>query len=315
MLESDVHLFDLRPVYRFQPIEPPVAQRGDPSVGDNPPYGASINYYLQTEGAAEVTITIVDDEGQTIRALDGSTERGINRVWWDLRYELTDEPRLRTSPLIAPWVELGPDGWRPIPGGAAGRTAIMAPPGNYAVTLSVDGEETSRNLLVIKDPHTVGTEEDIQAQTTLLLEVRDLINSVAGMINQSETIRSQIYALQDTLGDDDSAQSIVVAAGQLDQEIISVSENLYEMKSTGRGQDNTFREPAKLLTRLLGMVGNISSADFPPTTQLIEVHAEFENLTEGYLNQFNELIEEDLPAFNNLLEENNIPNTITVSDQ
>ena len=315
VLESDVHLFDLRPVYRFQPIEPPVAQRGDPSVGDNPPYGASINYYLQTEGAAEVTISIVDDEGQTIRALDGSTERGINRVWWDLRYELTDEPRLRTSPLIAPWVELGPDGWRPIPGGAAGRTAIMAPPGNYAVTLSVDGEETSRNLLVIKDPHTVGTEEDIQAQTTLLLEVRDLINSVAGMINQSETIRSQIYALQDTLGDDDSAQSIVVAAGQLDQEIISVSENLYEMKSTGRGQDNTFREPAKLLTRLLGMVGNISSADFPPTTQLIEVHEEFENLTEGYLNQFNELIEEDLPAFNNLLEENNIPNTITVSDQ
>ena len=314
VLESDVHLFDLRPAYRFQPIEPPVAQRGDPSVGDNPPYGASINYYLQAEGAAEVTIGIVDDEGQTIRILDGSADRGINRVWWDLRYNLTDEPRLRTSPLIAPWVELGPDGWRPIPGGAAGRTAIMAPPGNYTVTLSVDGEESSANLVVVKDPHTVGTEEDIQAQTALLLEVRDLINSVAGMINQSETIRSQIYALQDTLGDDDSAQSIVVAAGQLDQEIISVSENLYEMKSTGRGQDNTFREPAKLLTRLLGMVGNVSSADFPPTTQLYEVHEEFENLTEGYLNQFNELLEEDLPAFNNLLEESNIP-PISLSDQ
>ena len=72
ILDSDVHLFDLRSTYRFQPIEPPVAQRGDPSVGDNPPYGASINYYLGTEGASDVTIRISDENGQTIRTLNGS---------------------------------------------------------------------------------------------------------------------------------------------------------------------------------------------------------------------------------------------------
>ena len=314
ILESDVHLFGLRSTYRFQPIEPPVAQRGDPSVGDNPPYGASINYYLGTEGATEVTIRIVDEEGQTIRILEGSSDHGINRVWWDLRYALTDEPRLRTSPLIAPWVELGPEGWRPIPGSAAGRTVIMAPSGNYTVTVSVDGEETSGNLVVIKDPHTVGTQEDIQAQTSLLLEVRDVINSVAGMINRSEMIRSQIYALQDDLGDDENAESVIVASEQLDQAIVSVEENLYEMYSTGRGQDNTFREPSKLLIRLLGLVGHIASADFPPTVQLIELFEDLENFNDGYLNQFNELLDEDLPAFNDLLEENNIP-PITLSDQ
>ena len=315
VLESDAHLFDLRPAYRFHTIEPPVVQQGDPSVGDNPPYGASVNYYLKTEGAAEVTISIVDELGQTIRTLDGSTDRGINRVWWDLRYQLTEEPRLRTSPLIAPWVELGPDGWRPFPGNAAGRTAIMAPPGMYTVTLSVDGEETSRNLLVNKDPHTVGSEEDILAQTRLLLEVRDVINSVVGMINQSESMRSQIHDLQDVLQDDDSAESTWVAAAQLDQKIISVEANLYEMNATGRGQDSTFRESSKFLTRLLSFVGSISSADFPPTTQLLERNEEMGNLHEAYLNRFNELIEEDLPAFNDLLEENNIPHTITVSDQ
>ena len=307
ILESDVHLFDLRSTYRFQPIEPPVAQRGDPSVGDNPPYGASINYYLGTDGASDVTISIVDEEGQTIRSLNGSGDHGINRVWWDLRYDLTDEPRLRTSPLIAPWVELGPEGWRPIPGGAAGRTAIMAPPGNYTVTLSVDGEETSGDLVVIKDPHTVGTEEDIQAQTSLLLEVRDVVNSVVGIINQAEIIRSQIYALQDDLGDDDSTQAIVAASEQLDQAIVSVEENLYEMYSTGRGQDYTFREPSRLLIRLLGLVGHIANADFPPTVQLTEMAAEFATLQEGYLNQFDAVLAEDLAAFNSLLEENDLP--------
>ena len=246
----------------------------------------------------------MDEAGQTIRTLEGSSDHGINRVWWDLRYDLTDEPRLRTSPLVAPWVELGPEGWRPIPGGAAGRTAIMAPPGNYTVTLSVDGEETSGSLEVIKDPHTVGTEEDIQAQTGLLLEVRDVVNSVVGIINQAEIIRSRIYAIQDELGDDDSAESILAASEQLDQAIIAVEENLYEMYSTGRGQDYTFREPSKLLIRLLGLVGHIANADFPPTVQLAEMAGEFVTLQDGYLNRFNEVLAEDLPAFNSLLEEN-----------
>jgi hypothetical protein len=315
VLESNVHLFDIRPAYRFQPIEPPVVQQGDPSVGENPPYGASINYYLKTEGAVEVTISILDDRGQTIRTLDGSMDRGINRVWWDLRYELTEEPRLRTSPLIAPWVELGPEGWRPFPGRTAGRTAIMAPPGKYTVTLSVNGKEISQSLLVKKDPHTAGSEEDILAQTRLLLEVRDVINSVVGMINQSESMRKQVYDLQDVLKDDDSAESTFAAAKKLDQKIISVEENLYEMKATGRGQDSTFREPSKFLTRLLSFVGSVTSADFPPTTQLIERYEELGNLHEAYLNQFNELLNKDLPAFNALLKENNISHTITFSDQ
>lgn len=315
VLESKLHLFDLRPAYRFQTIEPPVVQQGDPSVGENPPYGASINYYLKTNEAAEVTISIVDKKGETIRTLDGSRDRGINRVWWDLRYELTEEPRLRTSPLIAPWVKLGPEGWRPFPGRGAGRTAIMAPPGDYTVTLSVDGKETSQNLLVKKDPHTAGSEEDILAQTRLLIEVRDDINSVVGMINQSELIRRQIYDLKDILKDDGSAESTIVAAMKLDQKIISVEENFYEMKATGRGQDSTFREPSKFLTRLLSFVGSVSSADFPPTTQLIEVYAEHRNRHEDYLIQFNELLQKDLPAFNNLLKEKNIPYTITLGDQ
>ena len=315
VLESNVHLFNLRPAYRFHTIEPPVVQQGDPSVGENPPYGASINYYLKTEGAAEVTISIVDEKGQTIRTLDGSMDRGINRVWWDLRYELTEEPRLRTSPLIAPWVKLGPEGLRPFPGREGGRTAIMAPPGKYTVSLSVDGKEISRNLLVKKDPHTAGSEADILAQTRLLIEVRDDINSVVRMINQSESIRKQIYDLKDVLKDDDSAESTFVAAKKLDQKIISVEENFYEMKATGRGQDTNFREPSKFLTRLLNFIGRVTSADFPPTTQLIELYEELRNLHEAYLNQFNELLNKDLPAFNNLLKEKNIPHTIAFSDQ
>ena len=84
------------------------------------------------------------------------------------------------------------------------------------------------------------------------------------------------------------------------------------MSSTGRGQDNTYREPSKLLTKLLSFVGSVSSADFPPTTQQIERHEAFKSQLETHRNQFNELLKKDLPAFNDLLKEKNIP-SITVN--
>jgi hypothetical protein len=167
----------------------------------------------------------------------------------------------------------------------------------------------------MKDPHSSGSDDDITAQTALLLKVRNVINSVVWIINESESIRRQLYDLKDTLQSDDRIGSIVDATEVLDNKIISVEENLYEMKSTGRGQDYTFREPGKLITRLVGFVGNVSSADFPPTTQLLELYEEYVNLHDHYFDQFNVLLEDDIPAFNNLLQENDISHAITFSGQ
>ena len=33
---------------------------------------------------------------------------------WDLRYEPTYKPQLRTRPLGRPWVQLNGEGWRPL---------------------------------------------------------------------------------------------------------------------------------------------------------------------------------------------------------
>ncbi len=52
--------------------------------------------------------------------MTGPGDAGLNRVYWDLRYEPTNEMRMRTNPLLpAPHVRLGPDGWRPPAGGGA----------------------------------------------------------------------------------------------------------------------------------------------------------------------------------------------------
>src|SRR5439155_9307081 len=105
-----------------------------------------------------------------VRTQAGKKSAGHNRINWNLRYEPTKEIRLRTSPLHAPDVRPGPEGWRPAPDG--GRFRILAPPGNYTVKLSVGGRELTQPLTVRKDPHSGGTEADLQAQMTMLLDLR-----------------------------------------------------------------------------------------------------------------------------------------------
>jgi len=51
----------------------------------NPPFGATINYYLAGVPRDNVTITIENSKGQTVRELDGANRPGLNRVIWDLR--------------------------------------------------------------------------------------------------------------------------------------------------------------------------------------------------------------------------------------
>src|SRR5205807_2341356 len=81
---------------------------------DNPPYGASINYYLAAD-VSDVQIEIADSTGRSIRTLKGTTQAGVNRVWWDLKYDSTRQPRLRTSPEGHPEIGLQAEGWRPFP--------------------------------------------------------------------------------------------------------------------------------------------------------------------------------------------------------
>ena len=79
---------------------------------------------------------------------------------------------------------VGQDGWRPAPG--AGSLSILAPPGSYTVKLSAGGRELTQPLTVRKDPNSGGTEADIEAQMRVLFELRQDIESAAGVVNRIE---------------------------------------------------------------------------------------------------------------------------------
>ena len=297
------HLFTPHAAYRLRGMITPFASSDDPTVGQNPPGGASINYYLKAAPKADPSIKILDAQGQTVATVRGTKTAGMNRVWWNLRTDQSKEVRLRTSPAYAPDVRLNNEGWRALPEG--GRMTILAPPGNYTVKLTVDGQEYSQPLTVMRDPSTGATDEDIQKQIAMLNDLRKDMESAADMVNQIESVRSQLDNLETLL----KTKELKDAAEDLDKKLIDIEDNLIQRKLTGQGQDTT-RFPAKLISKINYLAGGLASSDFAPTTQQKEVQSMFESQLASLRKRLDDAVNTDLTNFNRMLRDKNIGNVI-----
>ncbi|HLG06813.1 MAG TPA: hypothetical protein VI383_11775, partial [Gemmatimonadales bacterium] len=266
VMAQDAHLFKPRLAYRFRQVEATEAVPGDPSTGQNPAYGATINYWLKAAPSADPTITILDDRGALVQTIRGTRTVGVNRVRWDLRYESTRAPRLRVPPLYAPEITIPADG---LPAPSVGSMSILAPPGTYTVKLNVGGREFSQQLEVRKDPNSGGSLEGIRAQTAFLQEVQRSVVSSVGMIDTLQRHRSRLGEVRGTLAGSPTNRDLVPGADSLEQKVIAVEDQLHQLKTTGRGQDGV-RWPVKVAGQLLYLAGTAAGSDEGPTAQARE---------------------------------------------
>jgi len=293
----------------------------DATEGKNPPDGAAITFWLKSappkdpDGLAKedaVQIVVSDAGGQAIRTLKVGKRAGagINRVWWDLRYDPTADITLRTSPQYAPELKMGADGTRKLP--TAGPLSVLAPPGAYTVKLVANGQTLTQTLTVRKDPNTAGTDADIQAQTRAMLEIRDDINAVARLINQAESIRVQLAQLKSVIGNDDAVKPLSVAADGLEARIVAVESRLFNITSTGRGQD-MLRTPNQMIEKLAHVADVVSLADFRPTDQALEVMAELTKQIGEHRNQMKQIVETDVASFNRTVRDRGMTGGVMVA--
>ncbi len=330
---GQAYLFVPRDAYRFRSTIQPFSVTYDPTAGQNPPYGADINFYLKAKPGEKdrVKLTISDAAGKTVRTIDcnprrpegpepqpgepefffgpGSischAEAGINRVWWDLRGEPTTQVRLRTDHLYATDLHPGPQGWRPAPG--AGRFSLLEPPGAYTLKLTVNDQEFTQKLTILKDPHSTGSESEIGEQMKLLASLRDDIEAVSNTINQIESLRGQLTGLDRDLGQQESFKPVRNAASDLGNKLVGVEGKMLQLQTTGRGQDDVRYAPM-LLQKLNYLAGQVAQSDFPPTTQAIALAQELHQQANDSRQQFAQLIEGDVKRFNAMLRERDIPN-------
>jgi hypothetical protein len=133
---------------------------------------------------------------------------------------------------------------------------------------------------------------------------------LAASVNQIESVRSQIAALEKQLGTDDASKAIRKAADDLGEKLTAAEGKVLQLKATGRGQDDV-RYPPMILQKISYLAAEVSgSADFPPTTQQTAVQQELKQQGDESQQEMQQLIAKDVAAFNTMLREKNIANII-----
>jgi photosystem II stability/assembly factor-like uncharacterized protein len=291
VMASAAHLFTPRDAYRFRPITRPSTTYDDPTEGEDPEYGAYIDYWLQKPAGATPTLEILDSSGDVVRTLDATNGAGVNRVVWDLEGEPGEEVRLLTPPRYAEWMGVPPEGR------SAGRAlSILMPPGTYTVRLTVDGATQTRPLTVLKDPHSAGSEAEIAEQIALLRKIREDQNRGAREVNRVEAVRVQLRTLA-RFADDAEVKAAALA---LEKKLADTEMNLVDLRLTGRGQDGV-RFDSKLLPKLGYLAGGLEGADFRPTDQQVEVQELLSRQVGEQIQALDAILSGDLATFNEQL--------------
>jgi len=231
-MASDAYLFDAIPALRHGQMGRDGSLGAKDFSGQNPAYGAAVDYYLKSNTNEPVSLTIADKSGKTIRALRGLSARaGVNRVMWDLRMELPRAPGAPEGAVGSGGRGGGGGGGRGGGGGGGrGAGAADAPgssaaaegeeqeggggrggggrgggggpqvyAGNYTLTLSVGSKQLTKPLRVNIDPRIKFTEADFQAQMNAINEAQALNNTMTEVVNRMENVTQQLTTLSDTL--------------------------------------------------------------------------------------------------------------------
>jgi photosystem II stability/assembly factor-like uncharacterized protein len=215
-------------------------------VGDNPPEGAILDYYLPS-AAKSITLTITDPAGSMIREYSSvpppvdptmpnvpeywlmppmvlPTSAGHHRVNWDLRYENPRTMNYGYSGNLLEYREYTLS-WHALPG-LTPRTTIVGPmvlPGSYSAKLTVDGRTLTQPITVVADPRIPVTQAGLAAQFKLQQRIVAGINATFQAINYVTDLRAAIAArVTESAGKPDAA-ALASAAQALDAALVPLA--------------------------------------------------------------------------------------------
>src|SRR5215469_8445567 len=276
-------------------------------VGENPPNGMIVSYYLKNEPKGEITLDIFDGAGKPVRHYSSKpknkseqppewpdlekppellpTAAGMNRFPWNLRLE---------SPTEIPeafYAGNGPEG-------------PIALPGTYTLKLTADGKTRLALAEVKVDPRLSVTESDLQKLFELELKVRDDIEALHTAVNQIRGVRSQMEVVNERVSEGDKGKPVVRAIEDLDKKMRPVEQELIQVKM--KSSEGNLRYPNMLNEQYESFRGTLELADAAPTRPDYMVFDELHGRLEAQLAIWNRMASSDVPALNQLIREQNV---------
>jgi len=265
-----------------------------PPVGENPPAGAIIDYYLASRPAGEITIDILDSKGQRVRHISSKAAKGqeqppewpdqilptktipasqgMNRFIWNLRY---DDP-----------VE--------IPGAFYGGNPPRGPiamPGSYTVKLTVNGKTQSAPLDLVLDPR-VKSAPGLAQKFALAMEVYHDQDALHRAVNDIRAAKALAASAHKSHANDKALLAKGDAAAKqgsaIESQLMQVNMN---------GTEANLNYPDMLNEQIYNFAGLLEDSDTAPTQEETSTYATFHNELEALLAQWNKLKAGDVAAF------------------
>jgi photosystem II stability/assembly factor-like uncharacterized protein len=189
-MKTTISMFGVRPAMQFNPSNEYASFAGDRRFwGTNPEFGAAISFYSK-EAPKDVRLTVRDSAGAVVREMSGADLKnvhnsGINRTYWDLRHQPVETPRGR-----------GAQGG----GGGGASPGPFVLPGEYRVTLTVDGREVgTRPVRVLGDALIKISDTDRKTQHDTALALNELQRSMNEAAAAVGAANDEIRTIQDLL--------------------------------------------------------------------------------------------------------------------
>jgi len=134
-------------------------------------YTQPIQYYLKERvSSGDVKLEVYDPAGKLVQTIPGSRRKGINKVYWNLRY---------TPPKVAT------GGSKP---DYSGFTAPQVMPGHYKVKIKIGNKEYDSDLKLVHDTANRSyTEEDRKLQHDVAMQLYQLHEELFGIVDKIST--------------------------------------------------------------------------------------------------------------------------------
>ena len=222
---------------------------GFPSTGGwdagNPPAIQPIQYYLRDRvSSGDVKLEIYDAEGKLIQTMPGGKRKGLNKVYWNMRY---------TPPKVAKG------------GSKVDYSGFVAPqvlPGNYKVKIKVGAKEYDTDLKLVHDAENkTFSEEDRKQQHQLAMQLYKLHEELYALVEK-------INEEQKLIKDSDS----LVKTNKSKKIITDYNTKLEELRSTllATKQKSIFADEEKLREQISDVYSAVCYQEARPTNLQVE---------------------------------------------
>ncbi|GAB4174807.1 MAG: hypothetical protein OHK0024_11640 [Thalassobaculales bacterium] len=267
-------------------------------VGQNPPAGAIIQYWLPADAEGPVRLTIRDQAGETVRSYASDdadapfarrpgTGRGLNRFVWDLRHAgpAKLDPALRGLKL------------QPLAKEGDGPAGPLAVPGRYTVVLETGGQTLTAGFDLVKDPRVGYSQADFEAQFALLKTLTACLSGLNVTVNRIRLLKRRLGEVEGLPGMAERVASIRAGLQAVEGVLVDVHR---------LSPRDILRNPAGLNDALVDLIDTAGVGDGAPTTQTAAVAAEVMAKVAAETARFEALVAGELAALNAALRASNL---------